>query len=401
MVVEQGEVIHTIISISLLLFTAKLFAEIFHRINIPIVVGQLIAGIVIGPFAVGGLILLDDKPIVEVNETIKQIGEVSAIIILFIAGLEITPKEFLQKGFSSFVVGGLGVLVPFVMGYYIFLFLGLTELETILVATALTATSIAISVSVLNEMNKLKSIEGRLILGAAIIDDILAIALLSVVTTIVRTDIHQTTIFDMIFIFLQTLGIFAVLIILTSILLPKLLKKERFLKSENSIEGLITASFFGAAGVAAIVGLSPIVGAFAIGMAVASTHLITRVEEYVRKLEIIFVPLFFAIIGAQVDLQTINPYVIYLALIMLIIALVSKIIGSGLPAIVFLKNKSKGLIVGTGMISRGEVGLIVAQIGIVSGILSSNIYSMIVIMATITTIISPILLRFFYRKLDV
>jgi len=401
LVVEQGEVIHTIISISLLLFTAKLFAEIFHRINIPIVVGQLIAGIVIGPFAVGGLILLDDKPIVEVNETIKQIGEVSAIIILFIAGLEITPKEFLQKGFSSFVVGGLGVLVPFVMGYYIFLFLGLTELETILVATALTATSIAISVSVLNEMNKLKSIEGRLILGAAIIDDILAIALLSVVTTIVRTDIHQTTIFDMIFIFLQTLGIFAVLIILTSILLPKLLKKERFLKSENSIEGLITASFFGAAGVAAIVGLSPIVGAFAIGMAVASTHLITRVEEYVRKLEIIFVPLFFAIIGAQVDLQTINPYVIYLALIMLIIALVSKIIGSGLPAIVFLKNKSKGLIVGTGMISRGEVGLIVAQIGIVSGILSSNIYSMIVIMATITTIISPILLRFFYRKLDV
>ena len=401
MVVEQGEVIHTIISISLLLFTAKLFAEIFHRINIPIVVGQLIAGIVIGPFAIGGLILLDDKPIVVVNETIKQIGEVSAIIILFIAGLEITPKEFLQKGFSSFVVGGLGVLVPFVMGYYIFLFLGLTELETILVATALTATSIAISVSVLNEMNKLKSIEGRLILGAAIIDDILAIALLSVVTTIVRTDINQTTIFDMIFIFLQTLGIFAVLIILTSILLPKLLKKERFLKSENSIEGLITASFFGAAGIAAIVGLSPIVGAFAIGMAVASTHLITRVEEYVRKLEIIFVPLFFAIIGAQVDLQTINPYVIYLALIMLIIALVSKIIGSGLPAMVFLKNKSKGLIVGTGMISRGEVGLIVAQIGIVSGILSPNIYSMIVIMATITTIVSPILLRFFYRKLDV
>ena len=190
------------------------------------------------------------------------------------------------------------------------------------------------------------------------------------------------------------------MIVVTSLLVPKILKKERFLKSEHSFEGLITAAFFGAAGIAAIIGLSPIVGAFAIGMAVSSTHLLKRVEEYVEKLGIIFVPLFFSIIGAQVDLQAINPYVIYLSLIMLLVAILSKIVGSGLPAMIFLKSKSKGLIVGTGMISRGEVGLIVAQIGIVSGILSSSIYSMIVIMAVITTVISPILLRLFYKKLD-
>ena len=321
MVTEQSEVIHTIISISLLLFTAKIFSEIFYRINVPVVVGQLLAGIIIGPFAIGGLLLLDDKPLVTVNETVKQFGEVAAIIILFIAGLEITPREFFKKGVSSFIVGGLGVLVPFVMGYYIFSFLGLTNLESIMIATALTATSIAISVAVLRELKKLKSVEGRLILGAAIIDDILAIAVLSAVTTVASKDITNVSITNIIFLFLETLGLFVVMIVVTSLLVPKILKKERFLKSEYSFEGFITASFFGAAGIAAIIGLSPIVGAFAIGMAVSSTHLLKRVEEYVEKLGIIFVPLFFAIIGAQVDLQAINPYVIYLSLIMLLVAI--------------------------------------------------------------------------------
>lgn len=401
MVIEESAVIHTIISISLLLFTAKIMSELFHRVKLPIVVGQLLAGVLIGPYAIGGLFYLNGQSIVVINETIKELGELSAIVILFIAGLEITPREFFQKGISSFTVGASGVLVPFVMGYFVFSFLGLSQLEAILVATALTATSIAISVRVLQEIGKMKSKEGRLILGAAIVDDVLAIALLSVITSIVRTGIHQISIFDIVFLFLETLGIFGIMLISISIIIPKLLKKEKLLKSENSIEGIITASFFGAAGIAAIVGLSPIVGAFAMGMAVASTHLITRIEEYVRKLEIIFVPLFFAIIGAQVNLLTINPYILYLAGIMLIIAIISKIIGTGLPAIIFLKNKSKGLIVGTGMISRGEVGLIVAQLGIFSGALSSNVYTMIVIMATITTIISPILLKILYRKLDI
>jgi len=401
LVIEESAVIHTIISISLLLFTAKIMSELFHRVKLPIVVGQLLAGVLIGPYAIGGLFYLNGQSIVVINETIKELGELSAIVILFIAGLEITPREFFQKGISSFTVGASGVLVPFVMGYFVFSFLGLSQLEAILVATALTATSIAISVRVLQEIGKMKSKEGRLILGAAIVDDVLAIALLSVITSIVRTGIHQISIFDIVFLFLETLGIFGIMLISISIIIPKLLKKEKLLKSENSIEGIITASFFGAAGIAAIVGLSPIVGAFAMGMAVASTHLITRIEEYVRKLEIIFVPLFFAIIGAQVNLLTINPYILYLAGIMLIIAIISKIIGTGLPAIIFLKNKSKGLIVGTGMISRGEVGLIVAQLGIFSGALSSNVYTMIVIMATITTIISPILLKILYRKLDI
>jgi Kef-type K+ transport system membrane component KefB len=180
--------IHVIISLALLLFTAKIFAEIFHRIKLPIVLGELLAGIIIGPYALGGLPLFNGgEPLVILDETIKHIGELAAIVILFVAGLEITPREFLRGGTSSFTVGAVGVIVPFFVGYIIFSLYGLEALETLLIATALTATSIAISIQVLTSLGKMQSKEARLILGAAIVDDILAIAVLSVVLTMVQT----------------------------------------------------------------------------------------------------------------------------------------------------------------------------------------------------------------------
>ena len=145
-------------------------------------------------------------------------------------------------------------------------------------------------------------------------------------------------------------------------------------------------------------GLSPIVGAFAVGMAVASTKIIKRVEEYVDKLEIIFAPLFFAIIGAQVNLTGFNFEVLFLSAIVIVVAIATKLIGCGLPAMVFLRNKSKAMKVGIGMISRGEVGLIVAGIGVTSGALSSNIYTTVIIMVAVTTIITPIWLKKAYSK---
>jgi Kef-type K+ transport system membrane component KefB len=160
----------------------------------------------------------------------------------------------------------------------------------------------------------------------------------------------------------------------------------------------VTAAFFAAAGIAAFLGLSPIVGAFAVGMAVASTRIIKQVHEYVDKLQIIFAPLFFAIIGAQVDLRGINFDVLYIAGIMIGVAVVTKLIGTGLPSIIFLKDGSKSMKVGIGMISRGEVGLIVAGVGVSSGALTNNIYTSIIIMVAATTIITPIWLKMSYRK---
>jgi Kef-type K+ transport system membrane component KefB len=390
--------LHVVISLAILLFTAKVFAEIFHRLKLPVVLGELLAGIVVGPFALGTFVSFDGKPIVVLDETIRQIGELSAIVILFIAGLEITPREFLRGGVAAFTVGSIGVVIPFFVGYYVFSAFGIQALESMLIATALTATSIAISVQVLTELGKMQSREARLILGAAIVDDILAIAVLSVVTTMVQTGNTTPEISSIVFLVLKILGLFGALLAGAVLIVPRILHVENLWKSKGSAEGIVTASFFGAAGIAAFVGLSPIVGAFAVGMAVASTRVINRVSEYVDKLGIIFVPLFFAIIGAQVDLRGINLNVLLLAGGIVTVAILTKLISCGLPSMLFLRDKSKAMKVGIGMVSRGEVGLIVAGVGVSSKILTSDVYTAIIIMVALTTVVTPIWLKRAYQR---
>ena len=394
----ESAFLHVIISLGILLFAAKLMAELFHKIKLPIVLGELLAGIIVGPFALGALPLVNGEPLVVLDETVRHIGEIAAVVILFIAGLEITPREFLRGGAAAFTVGSLGVVVPFFVGYYAFTAFGIEALQSILIATALTATSIAISIQVLTELGKMQSKEARLILGAAIVDDILAIAVLSVVVTMVQTGNTEPAIFDIILLIMQVLGTFAVILIVSVLVIPRILHTERLWKSKGSLEGIVTAAFFAAAGIAAFVGLSPIVGAFAIGMAVASTRIIGQVHEYVDKLQIIFAPLFFAIIGAQVDLRGVNLDVLFLAGIIIAIAVVTKLIGCGLPSLLFLKDKARSMRVGIGMVSRGEVGLIVAGVGVSSGALTNDIYTAVIIMVAATTIITPVWLKFAYKS---
>jgi Kef-type K+ transport system membrane component KefB len=163
----------------------------------------------------------------------------------------------LRGGAASFIVGSAGVIVPFFVGYYAFTLYGLAALESVLVATALTATSIAISVQVLSELGRMQTKEARLILGAAIVDDILAIAVLSVVTTMVQTGNITPDIFEITFLILKILGLFVVLLVGAIIIVPRILHVERLWRSEGSVEGITTAAFFGAAGIAAFIGLSP------------------------------------------------------------------------------------------------------------------------------------------------
>ena len=261
----------------------------------------------------------------------------------------------MKGGAAPFTVGSIGVIVPFFVGYFVFVaLLGFRTLESLLVATALTATSIAISIQVLTELGKMQSKEAKLILGAAIVDDILAIAVLSVVTTMVQTGNTAPDIVSIIFLISKILLIFAALLAAAVFAVPRILHVEKLWKSKGSIEGITTATFFGAAGISAFVGLSPIVGAFAVGMAVSSTKMIKRVEEYVHKIEIIFAPLFFAIIGAQVDLRGVNINVLMLSSVIVAVAIGTKLVGCGIPSLIFLKDKTKSMRVGIGMISRGK-----------------------------------------------
>jgi len=394
----ESAFLHVMISLGILLFAAKLMAELFHKVKLPIVLGELLAGIIVGPFALGALPLINGEPLVVLDETVLHVGEIAAVVILFIAGLEITPREFLRGGVAAFTIGSLGVIVPFFVGYYAFAAFGIEALQSILIATALTATSIAISIQVLTELGRMQSKEARLILGAAIVDDILAIAALSVVVTMVQTGNTEPAILDITLLIMQVLGTFAAILIVSVLIIPRVLHTERLWKSKGSLEGIVTAAFFAAAGIAAFLGLSPIVGAFAIGMAVASTRIIKQVHEYVDKLQIIFAPLFFAIIGAQVDLRGVNLDVLFIAGIMIAIAVVTKLIGTGLPSIIFLKDRPRAMRVGIGMVSRGEVGLIVAGVGVSSGALSNDIYTAVIIMVAATTIITPIWLKLAYKN---
>ncbi len=395
----EGLFIQTIIGVGILLFAAKLMAELFLRMRLPIVLGELLAGMIIGPFALGAFIVFDGQPLLQMNAEIKVLGEIGAIVILFMAGLEMTPKEFLKGGKASFTVGTLGVVVPFFAGLLAFQAYGYDALQSMLIATALTATSIAISIQVLNEFGKIKTPEARLIIGAAIVDDILAIAVLSIVSSIAAGEggVDQIDIGSVIITILQVLGFFAIMLITSIIVIPRVVTPKLW-KAKGSVEGIATAAFFGAAALAGSIGLSPIVGAFAVGMALSTTKVFDKVENYVEKIGLIFAPLFFAIIGAQVDFREVNTEILILSGIVIAIAVVTKLFGCGLPAWLFLKDKAQGMRVGIGMISRGEVGLIVAGVGVSSGILTGSVYSTIVIMVAVTTIITPIWLKMEYRK---
>ena len=390
--------IGTIIGVGILLLASKLMAELFLRFNLPIVLGELIAGMIIGPFALGAYLLgSDGQPLLQLTPEVRVLGEIGAIVILFMAGLEMTPREFLRGGKASFTVGTLGVVVPFFAGLFIFQWFGFDAYQSMLIATALTATSIAISIQVLNEFGKLKTPEARLIIGAAVVDDILAIAVLSVVTSIGGGDISTVSPEDVIITILQVLGFFAGMLIAAILIIPRVLT-EKLWKGKGSVEAVATASFFGAAALAGTMGLSPIVGAFAVGMALSTTRVFKQVEHFIDKVGLIFAPLFFAIIGAQVDFRAVDLNVLMISGIIVAVAIATKFFGCGLPAMFFLKNRAQGRRVGIGMISRGEVGLIVAGVGVTAGTLTSEVYSTIIIMVAVTTIVTPVWLKLEYRK---
>ncbi len=399
MAAEAG-FIEVIIAVGILLAAAKLMGELFSRIKLPIVLGELLAGMIIGPFALGAFLLNPDtgESILQIGPEIRTLGEIGAIVILFMAGLEMTPKEFLRGGKASFTVGTLGVVVPFFAGLLVFQAFGFDALQAMMIATALTATSIAISIQVLKEFNKIKSPEARLIIAAAVVDDILAIAVLSVVTSFGGSEaLENVDLLDVTFTILKVLGFFAAILIAAIFILPKVIT-PRIWKAQGSVEGIATASFFGAAAIAGTLGLSPIVGAFAVGMALSATKVFEKIEHFISRIGLIFAPLFFAIIGAQVDFRTVNLDILMLSGVVIAIAVATKLLGCGLPSMLFLKNKTAGMRVGIGMISRGEVGLIVAGVGLSSGVLTGDIYTTIVLMVAVTTIITPIWLKMDYRK---
>jgi len=392
-------VIRAIIDIGILVTLAKILAGLMARLGMPEVLGELFAGIVLGPFALGSL-QIGGEPLVALNEHVLAFAEIGAILILFVAGLEVGFAQFRTLGRQSFVVGAFGVIVPFLLGLYIILLVPLppTDLPgALIVAAALTATSIAITMRTLEELGALDSLEGRLMINAAVIDDVLGLIVLSIVISIITTGVAPSPA-EATWVLLRTLGLWLVLLLSVVYIGSRLVTFSRKSAARGTVEIAATALCFGSAALSAAIGLHPIVGAFSAGMAIAESKVLAQVREYIGKVNLVFSPIFFAVIGARLNVWALTPMAFYGMLLILAIAITSKVVGCGIPAALVTRSSRIGVRVGVGMISRGEVGLIVGGIGLAAGAINQDVYAQIVAMAVITTIVTPMLLRHFLGR---
>lgn len=377
------------------MFFAKVLGEVFSWRKIPAVLGELVAGMILGPYALGQFLVIGGVQLIEVNEIVLAFGEIGGILILFAAGLEMTFQDFRKVGTAGFVIGVLGVVVPFAMGYGLSVFFGYGTVVGLVVGAALVATSISITSLVLMELNKTRAPEACMMVSAAVVDDVLGLAILGVIVSFITSSTAVTAL-GVVEVIVWSLVLWLGLTVFFALILPRIINFIGKGQTEGPVEAAATAACFGASALASLLGLSAIVGAFAAGMAIASSHMIGKIREYIKKISIIFSPVFFALAGAQFNISsfiTMDGMFYLFFVVLVVVALVSKVVGCGLPAAYFLKCRSKGVKVGYGMVSRGEVGLIVAGVAISTGAISQDIYSAILGMIIITTVLAPLLLR--------
>jgi Kef-type K+ transport system membrane component KefB len=399
--VDQAQLFRAVVDICLLIIAAELASTLGARLNLPRIIGPLFAGIILGPYMIGGIII-GGTPFIEYSDLILVFSEIGAVLLLFQAGLHMKFKELLRSGVASFTIALIGVIIPFALGLFASIWLGYNLLVGLIIGGTLSATSIAISLKSLGEFNQLGSPEAKLIIGAAVIDDVLALSISSVILSVIADPASirfNSTIRSIVF----TLLLWFSLSALTSVLVPWFTeyvdKLEKLDPTKQNLTPLFSVMLcFGFAGISGILGLSPLVGAFIAGMAVADSRFHDDVAEFTDHLGVLFIPLFFIVTGSHV-----NPYAMLnvnflLVGILGVIAVISKLYGCGIPAQWFLKDKERGMRVGYGMISRGEIGLVISNIGKTYGIITDEIYAALILVIFLTTLLPPFLLRNSYMN---
>ena len=399
------------IALALILIFSKVFGELAERIKQPSVLGELVAGVILGGSV---LAVVPSVAGMAGYDTFHLLAEVGVAILLFEIGLETDLKDLIRMGFTSTIVAIIGVVVPFALGFASILafekfgMLGnvdpnFTILIAITAGATLTATSVGITARVLSDMNRLQSGEAKIILGAAVIDDILGLIILGVVSGLIEASESGgvgVSAAGVGIIFLKAFGFLIVAIVignLTSKWLFDLVDKMR-VRGVLLLSALSFAFIF--AFLASLVGLAPIVGAFAAGLVLSNTNQFKSIEERLKPVSDVFTPIFFIMVGAAVDVAVFNPFVsenipiLLIALVLFIVAVVGKFV-SGFA--VFQKGIKKS-VVGVGMIPRGEVGLIFAQVGLTYGVFTSELFSAVTVMVMLTTFIAPPLLKIMFAR---
>lgn len=383
----------SILYIIVILVFAKVFGELAERFGQPSVLGELIAGVVLGGSVLGWISVNGAAPLSAEVSVLVFLAELGVILLLFEVGLESDLEEFLRVGPSALMVAMIGVAGPFAVGYFVSIFFGLSLTVAVFIGATLTATSVGITARTLSDLGQLRTHAAKIILGAAVIDDVLGLIILSVVSGFAATgvisywQIGKTTIFAIAFL------VGAILIGVP--VAPHLLGIAKKLRTR----GMLTISAFlfcmGLGYIAHELQLAAIVGAFAAGLVLARTEDLAHIQERIKPVADIFVPIFFVMLGVSVNVAVFNPFN---AEARETLALVGVLAAVGIAMKMFagmgvLRRGVNRLVVGIGMIPRGEVGLIFASVGLSRKVITPGEYAAVVAVIVITTFITPPLLK--------
>ncbi|WP_440950810.1 cation:proton antiporter [Methanosphaerula subterraneus] len=370
---------------SLLLFVALGGYLLASRINQSAVIGLILVGILVGPSVLGWITYTD---------FIKSLAHLGAVVLLFVIGFEFSLREIVHP--RNFAIAVLGVILPWIGGWGLAVLFGYDSASAIFIGTALTATSIAITANVLRELNKLQTEAAKAIIGAAVIDDVLALIVLAISTSVVEGSFSYTGIA---LITIKALLFIAIGAGLGTLVIGKyLVRLDRtdFVKRYPEFIFIFAMMFaFFYAICAEMVGLSAIVGAFIAGVSFKDVELnqSKSLKEGAEYLQIIFASIFFVSLGILVDLRAVTPEIVVFLIVLTVVAVITKVLGCALPAWLGGLCRKDSLIVGFGMAPRGEVAMIVALIGLNAGIIDQGIYVVLILMSLLTTVTTPIIYR--------
>jgi len=365
---------------------AKVFAEGFERVGLPAVLGEILAGVVLGPYV---------THLIEPSPTVLSIAEIGAIFLLFTVGLETSPKELIRVGRVSLLVALAGIVAPFVFGFaYIRYVHGHPAHEATFVGAAMVATSVGVTARVMGDLRVLGSRVAKIILGAAVFDDVLGMILLAVVAGLASaTGIAWV---QLIVLAAEAVG-FAVFMIFFA---PKLVHRIRpgveRMSTRNAPLILALAICLGLSVAAERIGMAAIIGAFFAGLAFAEYSPEWNLQPRVNAINEFLAPFFFFTMGSRLDLGVFTPGILVASVIITVLAIAAKVIGCGLP--VLKEGWSSALKVGVGMTPRGEVALIVALIGLQMDMISQAVYGIVIFMTAATTLLAPPVLRYLFRR---
>lgn len=372
--------------IALILLSTKLAGDLSVRLGQPSVLGKLIVGIVIGPAVLGWI---------ENSELLTQLSNVGVILLMFMAGLETDLEELNANRNSSLAVALGGIILPFVGGYVSGLVMGMEQGNAVFLGLLLCATSVSISVQTLRDLGKMKTRESTAMLGAAVFDDILVVILLAFAMSFLGTDDVNLTM-----VILKKIVFFASIILIGWKGVPAIMRWLSPLRVSESIVSAALIICFSFAYFGELLGIAGIIGAFAAGIAISQTNYKHEVEKKVEPIAYaMFVPVFFVSIGMNITFDGIGNQ-IWFILALTVIAVLTKLIGCGFGARMTGFDAKSSAIIGAGMVSRGEVALIIAGTGLSSGLLAQDYFTAIVIVVILTTMITPPMLKYTFGAKD-